>query len=573
MNDTTIPKPAPPVAPVKSDTPPAAPAGAPTSVLQQTPIVSVPQPTAPTTPPPSPVIGSATVPRISTTPPAPAPASTTGMKPPTSLSALSSMSSNSLPPQPPKTVPPSNPGTPAPEGKGPVYAAPKKSPLKFLPLIIGALLLIAVGIFAAMKFLGNRNASVSPTDNTNTQDGGRQVVTGEQITLEYWGLWEPNEVLDEVLKEFEQQNVGVTVRYTKQSHRDYRERLQTAIASGNGPDVFRYHASWVPMLTQELAKMPASVMSTADFKKTFYPVASKQLEVDGQMVGIPLMYDGLALYYNKEIFRTANATPPKTWPELKTLASQLTVRSDAGIERGGLAIGNATNVEHFADILALLIIQNGGDIKNPNTPQGRDALLFYTNFVRQDKVWSESLPSSTVAFARGDVAMMFAPSWRAHEIKAANPQLEFGIAPLPILDKKVTWASYWAEGVNAKSKKAEMSWKLLKYMSTPETLRKLYSNASEVRAFGEIYPRVDMAKDLENNEFVAPYLSDAPQAEAGFMSGYTHDNGLNDVTIKYYEDAVNALLTGKKVEDTLVTVDQGTKQIMRQYNIKSTTTN
>lgn len=590
---TPLPKPAPPLTPPSTPNVPPNQVSAPGTTMQSTPattpdvkpqpplVATPPVPTAPTSAPvaPAPTVAPATTvvpnpiiarpsPPINPTPVAPTPPAA---RPPTALSALSSMSSTSIPPQGSGTgsPPPAKPVTPQSDSKGPVFATAKKSPLKLLPFILGGLLLIGVIIFAAMRFLGNRNQPESAGSQPVTNGENRQVVTGNPITLEYWGLWEPSEVLTEVLKEFETQNPGVTVKYTKQSHKDYRQRLQTAIAGGTGPDVFRFHASWTPMLAQDLGTAPSSVISTADFQKNYYPIANSQLQVNGQIVGIPLMYDGLALYYNKDIFRTANVQPPKTWPELKTLASQLTVNSDAGIERGGVAIGNATNVEHFSDIIALLILQNGGDLKNPNTQEGRDAMLFYTNFVKVDKVWSDTLPSSTVAFSRGDVAMMFAPSWRVHEIKALNPQLNFGIASLPKLQNTdVTWGSYWAEGVNAKGKQVATSWKLIQFLSQPETLKKLYSNASEIRAFGELYPRTDMASELSSNEYAAPYLSDAKQAQGGFLSSYTHDTGLNDVMIKYYQDGVTGLLNGKSVDEVMTTIDQGTKQSIKQYNVK-----
>ncbi len=396
---------------------------------------------------------------------------------------------------------------------------------------------------------------------------------GQQTTITYWGLWEPSETLTQVFSEFEQQNPGVKVSYVTQSPVDYRERLQTAIASGKGPDIFRFHASWTPMLKNELAAMPSSVYSASEFQSTFYPAATQQLTSNGQLVGVPLMYDGLALYYNKDMLRTANAVPPKTWADLRTLATQLTIRSGDTVQRGGLAIGNTSNVEHFSDIIGLLMLQNGADLTKPTSPEARDALLFYTNFIKTDKVWSEALPSSTVAFARGDVAMMFAPSWRAHEIKAQNPQLNFGIASLPKLgENQITWATYWAEGVSAQSKGKDASWKLLKYMSSAETMKALYSQQSQVRSFGEPYSRSGLANELASNELVAPYLTDAPSAKGWYLSSFTHDNGINDQMIKYYRDAINAVVGGKSVDDVLETLSQGTTQVLRQYGVTTTTT-
>jgi ABC-type glycerol-3-phosphate transport system substrate-binding protein len=492
---------------------------------------------------------------------------------------LSSSPAASPPSSPPTNSPsPSSPPAgPASAGNGPgqpQFAATPKPWKKYLPFIAGGGVLLVLLIFVVTRlFGGGSSQSISdgqPGDGSTP--GARTTVPGEQKTLEYWGLWEPSEVMEDVIAEFEANNLGVKINYTKQSHRDYRERLQTAIASGAGPDLFRFHASWTPMMSSDLAPIPASVMSAAEFRTAYYPVADRQLQINGQHVGIPLMYDGLALLYNKDMLTTAGVQPPQTWSELRTAANTLTLRSGNSITRGGLAIGNATNVEHFSDILAVLMLQNGADPGQPNSPETRDALLFYTNFVKSNAVWSDALPASSVAFARGEAAMIFAPSWRIHEIQAMNPEAKIGVVPLPKLaDERIAWASYWAEGMNARGQNKELAAAFLKFLSSPETLRKLYSSQSQVRAFGELYPRVDMADEIADNELISAYLEDAPYASGWHLSSLTHDNGLNDQIIKYYADAVSAIVGGARAEEVLGTLGQGTTQVLRQYGAASTT--
>jgi len=469
----------------------------------------------------------------------------------------------------PTSMPPAKSPAKTPQDKSkPSFANVKNSPFKYLPFVIGGLVLIGIVWFVINKFTSNKTEPTAPS-TTNQPSQMRKTVPAEQTSLIYWGLWEPDSSIESVLNKFEEANPGVKVSYVKQSHKDYRERLQSAIASGNGPDVFRYHASWTPMLSEELSSMPQSVMSAAEYQDTFYPVAAKMLNIEGQIVGVPLMYDGLGLYYNKEMLAAANSEPPSTWAEVKVLANKLTVRDGKNLKRGGMAIGNASNVEHFADILGLLMLQNGADLTNPSSKEAQDALSFYTNFVKEDGVWDDKLPSSTVAFARGDVAMMLAPSWRAHEVKAMNPDLDFGIVPVPRLgDKRLAWASFWAEGVSDKSKNKDQAWALIKFLSSKEIQQELYSTQSQIRAFGEIYSRVDLANDLAGDELVSPFLEDAPAASGWQLSSYTHDNGINDLLIKYYEDAVNAVLGGETVVKALETVTQGTKQVLRQYGVK-----
>ncbi|KKU17768.1 MAG: extracellular solute-binding protein [Parcubacteria group bacterium GW2011_GWB1_49_7] len=466
--------------------------------------------------------------------------------------------------QPPK--PPRIPQTPTQPGvKQPIFAQIQANPKKWITIILGAILGLGLIILLLTRIFGRSGTPVQ-------QGGGATPTPAQQKVLTYWGLWEPSSVLEEVIADYEAANPGVKIDYRVQSHKDYRERLQTAIASGNGPDIFRYHASWVPMLKADLAVLPSSVMNANEFQSTFYPIAAVQLQVDGKLVGLPIMYDGLVLYYNKDILQTAGVEPPATWAELKQLANELTVPADkaerrsSGIQRAGLAIGNTSNVDHFADILALLILQNGGDPAEPAFTEVRDALTFYTNFVAEDSVWSSALPNSTVAFARGDAAMMFAPSWRAHEILELNPSLNFATAPLPQLSEEVvTWGSYWAEGVNEKSAYKPEAWSFLKYLTSAEVMKKLYSAQSQVRAFGEPYSRTDLVADLQGDPYVGAVLKDAPHAQGWYLSSATHDNGINDNIIDYYRVAVEAVLTGEEMEKVLTTLDQGVTQVLRQY--------
>ncbi|MBT7499578.1 MAG: extracellular solute-binding protein [Candidatus Pacebacteria bacterium] len=478
----------------------------------------------------------------------------TGSKP--AAATPNTSSATKSPTQPPQTK------------KKPSFANVKNSPFKYLPFIIGGLVLVGIIWFVISKFTGSKSQPIAPSAVSDVEQV-RKTVPAEKPALIYWGLWEPDGAVRDVLDDFEEEHVGLKVNYVKQSHKDYRERLQTAIASKNGPDVFRFHASWTPMLTEELSPMPQSVMTATEYQSIFYPSASKMLNINGQIVGIPLMYDGLGLYYNKEMLIAANSEPPSTWAEVKILANKLTVKEGGSLKRGGMAIGNSSNVEHFADILGLLMLQNGADPADPSSKESQDALSFYTNFVKEDGVWDDKLPSSTVAFARGDAAMMMAPSWRAHEVKAMNPDLDFGIVPVPRLgEERLSWASFWAEGVSTGSKNQDDSWALLKFLSSSEVQKKLYSDQSQVRTFGEIYSRVDLANELAGDELVSPFLEDAPTAIGWHMSSYTHDNGINDLLIKYYEDAITAVLSGEAVDKALETVTQGTNQTLRQYGLK-----
>jgi multiple sugar transport system substrate-binding protein len=400
-----------------------------------------------------------------------------------------------------------------------------------------------------------------------TTPAGKTTPAKTTVTLEYWGLWEPLEVMTPLIEEYQKLNSTVKINYTQQKTDQYRQRVQAAIRQGNGPDIFRYHNTWLPMVYADLTVAPAGTVTAADLQQSFYPIVGKTLASTGKVYGVPLMYEGLALIYNKSILEAANAQPPQDWEAVRKLASTLTIRNGSQLERSGIALGTSGNVDNFSDILATMMLQNAADPGNPSTDNAEHALSFYTIFRRVDQVWDETQPNSTVAFANEKVAMIVAPSWRIADIQKLNPNLRIGVSRLPQLPGTTTnWASFWVEGVSKQSAHAEAAWKFLAWLSQPAQIRKLISAETAVRGYGEISPRSDMAVDYQNDPLLKPYLEDAQSAQSWYMASMTHDEGLNDQMIQYYADAVNAAQNGDS-RQALTNITPGIQQILSQYQI------
>jgi len=451
----------------------------------------------------------------------------------------------------PSEKPPVSVSEPLPAGETEAFNLEKRSPFKTILLIILVLLVLGGIGWAVFRFL---------------LPGVQQ---SKEVSLTYWGLWEPESVMREVLTDWEKDHPNIKISYSRQSHQEYRERLQSALARGQGPDIFRFHNTWLPMFKNELEPVPATVMDAATYDRSFYPVASSSLRSGVNYLGIPLGVDTLALFYNEDIFTAAGVNPPETWDELRQLASQLTLRSESGkIQRAGVALGTTGNIWHWSDILGLMMLQNGADLANPVGSLAEDTLTFYTLFSQTDRVWDETLPASMLAFATGKTAMFFGFSWDVFEIKNVNPDLNFKIVPVPQLPgTDISWASFWVEGVSQKSENKEAAWEFLKFLSSQPVMEKLYQAESKLRLFGEPYSRVEMAGALQADPLVAPFVSQAAKAQTGYLCSRTFDNGLNDRMIKYFEDAVNAVNNGKMPKEALAAAANGVAQVLSQYGL------
>jgi ABC-type glycerol-3-phosphate transport system substrate-binding protein len=70
----------------------------------------------------------------------------------------------------------------------------------------------------------------------------------EKVILNYWGVYEPAANMEEVIREYQTANPHVTIKYTQRGLKEYKQQVLARAGKENGPDIFRFHNSWVPEL-------------------------------------------------------------------------------------------------------------------------------------------------------------------------------------------------------------------------------------------------------------------------------------------------------------------------------------
>lgn len=422
-------------------------------------------------------------------------------------------------------------------------------------IIGGAVVFFVILLFIFMKLIFGRST------------------TTQKISLTYWGLWEDKEIFDPLIQQYEKQNPNVSITYEKMSPQDYREKLLTRSAESKGPDIFRFHNTWLPEIQDVASALPESVMTATDYEKTFYPVTKTDLKVGNFYYGIPLMIDGLVLVSNENLLKKAGiASPPVTWDEVTDAVSRLTVKDKSGtIITSGIALGTASNIEHFSDVLGLMLAQNGASLGTLDKEEAAGALQSYRAFAEEPNgYWNESFPNSINAFAQEKVAMIIVPSWELLSIKGLNPDLSIRVSAVPYVPGGTpnTIASYWVEGVSKYSKNQLAAWKFLAFLAQKDNMSKLYEIESRLRPFGEPYSRIDLAETLVKDPYIGPVISQADKMVSMPLISRTFDNGLNDEIIKYLENAVNSSIQGVSYQSSFATAKQGVDQVFKKYNIQ-----
>jgi multiple sugar transport system substrate-binding protein len=368
-----------------------------------------------------------------------------------------------------------------------------------------------------------------------TQKPSAQITNATKpVVLTWWRVFDSGETVQPIVSAYRAMHPNVTIDYKTLRLDEYENKLVNAMAEDRGPDILTLHNTWIPKYQNKLAPIPDTItvpfthiegsikkesvtqlvtnpgLSVKDLKKNFIdtvaddvvlnvPAENPKLPNVDKIFGLPLAADTLVMYYNKDLLNAAGiAQPPVYWTDstdsFQKMVPKLTKQDAQGnIVQSGAALGTAKNVDRFADILSLLMMQNGTKMKGsdnaaifnqipvelsgrPNPPAD-DALVFYTDFANPAKEvysWNDKMPSSLTAFASGQTAFFFGYAYNLPTIRAQAPKLNLGIAKVPQIsgNPEINYANYWVEGVSKKSANINWAWDFLEFATSAEQATK-----------------------------------------------------------------------------------------------------
>ena len=428
---------------------------------------------------------------------------------------------------------------------------------------------------------------------------------GAPITLDYWRVFDDENAFEEVIKAYEALHPNVSINYRRLRAEEYEAELIRAFAEGRGPDIFSVHNTKIGELQSLMQPMPASVKvsyleTVGSLRKdtiyvereqpTLTPKALKQNYVDvvaqdvlrayqatpeetptSRIFGLPLAVDTMALFYNKDLLNAAGvAEAPAAWDVFQEAVTKLSVIDSEGkITQSGAALGTTDNVERSADLLSLLMLQNGtvmtqgnavtiGDIPD-GTPDGLhpavDAVRFYTDFANPTKevyAWNDTFTGSFEAFASGQTAFFFGYSYHIPYINAAAPKLNYAVAKMPQIagGRQVNYANYWIESVAKNSKAPSYAWDFVQFAASAEQVPKYLAKARKPTALRSLI------NTQLNDENMGPFAEQVLTAESWYRGRDV------DAMEKALNDLADSFLAGL---DPFETIGQTVKIIKQTY--------
>ena len=324
----------------------------------------------------------------------------------------------------------------------------------------------------------------------------RPSASSQKVTLTVWGF-DSQDVMKNLTEGYKKLRPNVTVNYVQVVEENYKERLLNALAAGQGPDVFVIWNHDLPSEKDKILPVTAypQLFDLVKFRSLFPTAVEQDFVSGGQIYALPLYLDTLSLIYNKDFFdQAAIVSPPKTWDEFQRDISKLrNINPKGQIVRAAAAIGGSEDtVDAGADLLELLMLQNGAKMTDPDFTYatfdtgsrgdnpGLAAFNFYLQFANAASpyyTWNDGQTNSLDSFAGGKTAMIFNYHAAVAAIKSKSPFLNFAVALVPQpagADLRVDFPEYYGFAVSKQSAASNWAWDFVLYVTTYPEVSRVY---------------------------------------------------------------------------------------------------
>lgn len=256
-----------------------------------------------------------------------------------------------------------------------------------------------------------------------------------------------NQMTEEVaIPEFEAANSGIRVEMQFVPESELQQKLLTAKAADNAPDVSAIDETFLDTLTKEdvLRPIPDEVLDVGtemgELTANLYRISPTGGE--GQYYGLPNGVFSAAIYYNADLLEELGYTPediPTTWDEYLLWAKDVTVWNGDILERSGLAIF-ANEYSLYEDLRYEIGGPIGGSIfptKDSNVHAddvGIQAWQFIMDLYDVHRVDSkdEGL-NSRDRFGAGQAVTLYQWTWFNGFMDTQYPDINWGLAMTPTM--------------------------------------------------------------------------------------------------------------------------------------------
>lgn len=274
-------------------------------------------------------------------------------------------------------------------------------------------------------------------------------------------------------KAFEELHPGVTITVEGLSGSELISKFTTSAMAGSGPDIVALdNAGWpIDMAAMGLLEPLDDRIAASENDYLQGPLESGQYE--GKYYSVPWYFNNTGLYYNTRILNEIGKTePPTTWEEWEEDIKLATEAGYAGVSTrlDGYAIFNI----FFENDNPVIDTTGEKPVVTVNNESGKEAFEFWTGLHTKYHAFPEGMKdasdwaSAYTTFVSDDCLFFICGDWAYANIQSGNPDMEFGLAPMPKGSVNAVCLGGYNLAINSNCPNKDLAWAFVDYLTSKE---------------------------------------------------------------------------------------------------------
>ncbi len=340
--------------------------------------------------------------------------------------------------------------------------------------------------------------------------GSARVSAQDSGSLTLWHGWtgaEADTLNDQIIPAWQEANPGVTIDVLAVPFDQLKNKYQTEVATGGGPDLLIGPADWTGELASADLIRSLDGLVSEEALGQYVPSAVEALTYDGQLYGLPESIETVALYYNTDLV----PTPPTSTAELIQMSGEI-----AGANPDTFGFALYSNFYHPAGYLFGWGAQlfNEENTSALNSPETISFLTWLSDLTAQPGVTFQNDDGAISSlFKEGKAGMVINGPWAVGDYQSALGADKVKVAELPVISENGDAAAKPFLGVkqimvnsNPDDEQAALAVKFAEFFTGAEVGTILADSAGHLPA--------NTGVDVSENPIASAFVAQAANATA-----------------------------------------------------------
>ncbi len=333
------------------------------------------------------------------------------------------------------------------------------------------------------------------------------------VTISWWGTERGRETAITrelhftLARAFEESHPNTKIAVSLFPARGFSTRVLTAIAAGEGPDIW-YHYFATDIATQGFLEDLTPYIEASDFDpaERWFPIGNQRAVYDGSFYGVPRDATAGFIAYNMDMFDAAGLAYPEAGWTIADYRETAIALTDADNDQYGVgAIVGSSGCFQWStfsyNMGADFVSPDGRDVVGYlDTPEAENALKFCLDLTATDKVTAPpglQEQFGELVFLSGSVGMQHISTW---ELPTLNEDAEFnwGVVAPPRFDENsegTAWTDSYVYYMSIDANQKQRAWEFMEWLSGPEAGLLMAEEGIWTPALPEVWEEMGWTED------------------------------------------------------------------------------